>query len=254
MEKAGVGVLSDTSAYGDKMIMGDFGSAADDGFIRVVDAVLVEMKAVMIWGFVGSLCRQPFHNVLQFARGRSGLCAAHGNAATAAAAAVGGGSIGHGLFEKLVSATTMDSSSGASAVSDCCTTESSENSGKANEPLENMGKRQSLIPAQVLVPSVVKLSRAMPSRMATVTSEGKSGFVIPEGRVHGGGLLTLLGGSIRNPGTGVVGKLMGHEWAIRSILCGRQTQLYIRISIRISHIESWYRAVLTVLSGIGPRA
>ncbi|KAH0452148.1 hypothetical protein IEQ34_019447 [Dendrobium chrysotoxum] len=152
----------------------------------------------------------------KFARGRSGLCAAHGNAATAAAAAVGGGLIGHGLFEglvsattaataadlssELVSATTMDSSSGASVLSDCCTTDSSENSGKANESLENMGKRQPLIPTQVLFPPEVKLSRAMPSRMATVTSEGKSGFVIPEGRVHGGGLLTLLGGSIRNPG------------------------------------------------------
>ncbi|XP_020696642.2 aldose 1-epimerase-like [Dendrobium catenatum] len=46
-------------------IMGDFGSVADDGFIHVVDTVLVEMKAVMAWGFVGSLCRQQFHNVLQ---------------------------------------------------------------------------------------------------------------------------------------------------------------------------------------------
>lgn len=96
-----------------------------------------------------------------------------------------------GPVSAMTIATTVDSLSGPSVVSDCCTTDSSVNSGKAI--------KQPLIPSDVLIPPEMKLLRDMPSRMETVTSQGKSGLVIPEGRVHGGGLLSLLGGSIRSP-------------------------------------------------------
>lgn len=102
-----------------------------------------------------------------------------------------GGMIGSGLFRGIVSSasaamtTTMGSSdlssSGVSAVSDCV--ESGDN-------VEY--RRQLLIPPQVLVPMDMKAD----------SSEGGGrgrglGLAIPEGRVHGGGLMSLLGGSIR---------------------------------------------------------
>lgn len=100
--------------------------------------------------------------------------------------------IGSGLFRGIVSSTSAamttttmrnsdQSSSGVSAVSDC--TESADN-GEL--------RRQLLIPPQVLVPMNMKADSANGGM-------GKGfGFVIPEGRVHGGGLMSLLGGSIRN--------------------------------------------------------
>ncbi|XP_020577102.1 uncharacterized protein LOC110022481 [Phalaenopsis equestris] len=134
----------------------------------------------------------------KFARGRSGLCAAHEGINPQRGRMITPPATIADMPSGIVSVTTVYSSSGASVVSDCCTTESSENSGKTNELLENMGKRQSLIPpAQASVPVELNLSRALPSPTETVTSQEKSGFVIPEGRVHGGGLLSLLGGSIR---------------------------------------------------------
>lgn len=104
-----------------------------------------------------------------------------------------------GLMSATTIATTVDSLSGVSVASDCCTTDSSENSEKDNGSLENIGKEQFLLPSQILVPHEMKLSSAMP-RIETIISQEKYGFVIPEGRVHGGGLLSLLGGSIRSPG------------------------------------------------------
>ncbi|KAG0449988.1 hypothetical protein HPP92_026997 [Vanilla planifolia] len=69
----------------------------------------------------------------KFARGKSGLCAAHGNATVGSPMVGGGGGmIGPGLFEGIVSATTAaDSSSGLSIVSDCGGAESSDSFGRS---------------------------------------------------------------------------------------------------------------------------
>ncbi|CAA6665136.1 unnamed protein product [Spirodela intermedia] len=115
----------------------------------------------------------------KFARGRSGLCAAHGNMMAAARSAGDGGMIGPGLFRGLVSASMTtggssadnDYSSAASALSDCA-----ESAHRRHQ------QQQLLIPPQVLVPPSMKSS--LPSRQ---TGAGGSGFALPEGRVHGGG-------------------------------------------------------------------
>ncbi|KAK8941756.1 hypothetical protein KSP40_PGU009318 [Platanthera guangdongensis] len=121
----------------------------------------------------------------KFARGRSGLCAAHGNAAAAAASTSGGR-----LFEGLVYATdslpgivsaaiTVDSLSGGSAISDCSTSEAvSESMGMT---VEYSGSMREGLPDM---------------RLGWAQLESRQ--EIPEGRVHGGGLMSLLGGSFRN--------------------------------------------------------
>lgn len=98
----------------------------------------------------------------KFARGKSGLCAAH-TSLVEGRLRKKGGMIGPGLFHGLVSTC---SSSGASVISD------------------SLEKRKLLIPPQVLVPLSMK----------AVDAE----LVVPEGRVHGGGLLSLLGGDLNN--------------------------------------------------------
>ncbi|CAL9121789.1 unnamed protein product [Musa acuminata var. zebrina] len=137
----------------------------------------------------------------KFARGRSGLCAAHGTMMAAQQerqAGETGGLIGAGLFQGLVSSyVTVGSSSVSESV------ESHANSG---------GQQQLHIPPQVLVP----LSMKSPASSSVSigfgggggsdggggggdSQEKKScGFVVPEGRVHGGSLLSLLGGSFKN--------------------------------------------------------
>ncbi|XP_062222972.1 uncharacterized protein LOC133921901 [Phragmites australis] len=130
----------------------------------------------------------------KFARGRSGLCAAHGTLVASQQQQQrrgGGGSmIGPGLFHGVVrsaSAVNMNneySSSGVSAVSDC-----------DGSPVAGT-RRQELIPPQVLVPHSMKSS---PPAVSPPERSREGGVVaIPEGRVHGGGLLSLLGGSFRN--------------------------------------------------------
>lgn len=106
------------------------------------------------------------------------------------------GLIGAGLFQGLVSSyVTVGSSSVSESV------ESHSNSG---------GQQQLHIPPQVLVP----LSMKSPASSSVSigfggggggdggggdSQEKKScGFVVPEGRVHGGSLLSLLGGSFKN--------------------------------------------------------
>lgn len=118
----------------------------------------------------------------KFARGRSGLCAAHGNAA-AAAASTSGGRLFEGLVyvrnaadsvpENVAAANTVDSLSGGSVVSVCSSSEAaSESTGMIVEYSASTGKLE--------------------------WSQLESGPEIPEGRVHGGGLMSLLGGSFRN--------------------------------------------------------
>lgn len=137
----------------------------------------------------------------KFARGRSGLCAAHATLVASSQSREqqqrgggknGGGSlIGPGLFRGIVSssaaASAMNceySSSGVSTVSDC-----------DGSPVA----RQELIPPQVLVPLSMKSSSSpsVPSSSSDRRREGGE-LSVPEGRVHGGGLLSLLGGSFRN--------------------------------------------------------
>ncbi|KAI3770238.1 hypothetical protein L6452_01364 [Arctium lappa] len=139
----------------------------------------------------------------KFARGKSGLCAAHTSMVQEREANVnkkGNFGIGPGLFHGLVPAPSSTmvssfentySSSGVSIISDSI------------ESLEKPAKRrQHLIPPQVLVPPSMK-SSSFTMQMSSEGDHGSSGgkrreFVVPEGRVHGGGLLSLLGGNLKN--------------------------------------------------------
>nr|XP_043619500.1 loricrin-like [Erigeron canadensis] len=149
-------------------------------------------------------------NCEKFARGKNGLCAAHASMvqdreSNASKKGSFGKGIGPGLFHGLVPApastiaTSFDntySSSGVSIVSDSI------------DSLERPAKRQQLIPPQVLVPPSMK--SAFSSYTTQMSSEkirdghdnGSSKksleFTVPEGRVHGGGLLSLLGGNLKN--------------------------------------------------------
>lgn len=153
----------------------------------------------------------------KFARGKSGLCAAHSSLVQERETKKGG-MIGPGLFHGLVPTATStggssfdnNSSSGVSVISDCINS------------LEKASKRrqQQLIPPQVLVPLSMKSSSSY-SRLVSAerqeeashgggiggsssnnTAGGKSFnmmmMMIPEGRVHGGGLMSMLGGNLKN--------------------------------------------------------
>ncbi|KAK6241403.1 hypothetical protein QUC31_014940 [Theobroma cacao] len=150
----------------------------------------------------------------KFARGRSGLCAAHSSMVQEREASKGG-LIAPGVFHGLVSAgsttgSSVDynhSSSGTSVISDCI------------DSLEKPARRQHLIPPQVLVPLSMKSSSSYSSLLSAEKQvEGRNGygmgigggvgnesfnFMIPEGRVHGGGLMSLLGGNLKNPIDGI---------------------------------------------------
>jgi hypothetical protein len=126
-----------------------------------------------------------------------------------------GGLIAPGLFRGLVSAASTSasrfgnstSSSRVSVVPNCIGS------------LEKPGKRQHLIPPQVLVPSSMKSSSnssflsaekaggGMDGQgMGGVSSNGGSksfDFMVPEGRVHGGGLMPLFGGNLKNAIDGI---------------------------------------------------
>ncbi|XAR53075.1 hypothetical protein NMG60_11021474 [Bertholletia excelsa] len=145
----------------------------------------------------------------KFARGRSGLCAAHSSLVQGREVNKRG-MIGPDLFNGLVSvASSFEnnySSSGVSLVSD------------STDSLEKPSKRKHLIPPQVLVPLSMKCSSSLSGPLgsekhgegstrqgAEVSMGGGDNntgkhfdFVITEGRVHGGGLLSLLGGNLRN--------------------------------------------------------
>ncbi|CAL9197326.1 unnamed protein product [Musa hybrid cultivar] len=138
----------------------------------------------------------------KFARGKSGLCAAHGSLMVSPRECeVGnvGSMIGSDLFRGIVSTSTAPgnskdnelSSSGVSSLSDCI------------ESLDSMGSEQHLIPPQVLVPISMQSSSYAFGLIGGGREEGESqdksfGLVIPEGRVHGGGLMSLLAGNVKN--------------------------------------------------------
>ncbi|KAI3715777.1 hypothetical protein L6452_22764 [Arctium lappa] len=143
-----------------------------------------------IWGGEGK-CEK-------FARGRGGLCAAHGSMVQESEGSKkkgGGVGIGSQLFHGIVSGPPDNYSlSGVSVVS---------NSGNW---LEDPARNRQLIPPQVLVPSSMKsLAFSLSTReRGSDQKEGKDGGlkgleeVVPEGRVHGGGLLLLMGGNLRD--------------------------------------------------------
>ncbi|KAD3067347.1 hypothetical protein E3N88_35227 [Mikania micrantha] len=145
----------------------------------------------------------------KFARGKSGLCAAHATMVQEKEASItkrGAFGIGPGLFHGVVQApasTIMSSfentysSSGVSIVSDSI------------DSRERPAKRQHLIPPQVLVPLSMKSPFSSSFTTQLSSDRGRERrengdsrksleFVVPEGRVHGGGLLSLLGGNLKN--------------------------------------------------------
>ncbi|KAI3525581.1 hypothetical protein L1887_04472 [Cichorium endivia] len=136
------------------------------------------------WGG-GGMCEK-------FARGKYGLCAAHGTMVTES-----DGGIGPRLFNGVVARSDNNS------LSDVNVSFASRSIGWLEKP----AKRRQLIPPQVLVPSSMK-SRSFSSFTAGLTGDrkegggsgtnGTSGLVVPEGRVHGGSLLSLLGGNLRD--------------------------------------------------------
>ncbi|KAJ9189375.1 hypothetical protein P3X46_000679 [Hevea brasiliensis] len=151
----------------------------------------------------------------KFARGKSGLCAAHSSMVLEQGTNKGG-LIAPGLFHGLVTTASNTgasidnnySSSGISAISEC------------TDSFEKPMKRQHLIPPLVLVPPSMKSSPSYSSLLsAEKLEEGRTGYaaggfgsngritsfdcVIPEGRVHGGGLMSLFGGNLKNAINGI---------------------------------------------------
>lgn len=136
----------------------------------------------------------------KFARGKSGLCAAHSTIMAAQQDSEAGntrGMIGPHLFEGIVSASITAGSSidndcpsaGRSSVSDCVESQS-------NGRLKHVN-----IPPQVLVPMSMKSPTSVSFGFGGGVGESQEkGFeiMVPDGRVHGGNLLSLLGGSFKN--------------------------------------------------------
>lgn len=122
--------------------------------------------------------------------------------------------IGPGLFHGLVSAASGMRSSVDKTHSSCGGSMTSESAGSLEKP----AKRQHLIPPEVLVPLSMKASSSYSTPLSIEKDEERNNgvgigggsssskdhlgngfsFVVPEGRVHGGGLMSLLGGNLRN--------------------------------------------------------
>lgn len=151
----------------------------------------------------------------KFARGKSGLCAAH-STLVQGRETKRAGMIGPGLFHGLV---PSGSTGGGRSSFDNTTCSSSSVSVISDSivSLEKPAKRQQLIPPQVLVPLSMKASSSylrpsgsekVPERCGGGEVGGGGGgkscdYVVPEGRVHGGGLLSLLGGDLNNAINGI---------------------------------------------------
>lgn len=143
----------------------------------------------------------------KFARGKSGLCAAHSSMIQDREMNKGS-LIGPGLFHGLVSASaastvgsSLDNHNSSSGVSFICDSiDSAEKPG-------NRKRQHQLIPPQVLVPSSMKSSASYSSFLSAEKGGGDGNeycigtksleYSIPEGRVHGGGLMSLLGGHLK---------------------------------------------------------
>ncbi|KAK4254306.1 hypothetical protein QN277_009708 [Acacia crassicarpa] len=163
----------------------------------------------------GKRCNWGEGKCEKFARGKSGLCAAHSSMMQERETGNGRASLiapglFHGLVPSVAACSSIDnnnSSSGVSVVSDCY------------DSMEKPAKRQHLIPEEVLVP----LSMKSPSYLSFLTAKkpeegGRNGhvaavgcsgakkgidFSLPEGRVHGGDLMLYFGGNLKNSLDGV---------------------------------------------------
>ncbi|KAL7157209.1 hypothetical protein ABFS83_02G062200 [Erythranthe nasuta] len=134
----------------------------------------------------------------KFARGKSGLCAAH-STMVSGREVKRSGMIGPGLFHGLVPAGVCSSSYENNTCSSSSVTVISDSIGS----VERQAKRQRLmIPPQVLVPLSMKGSSSS-NYSKQLGSEKGVEFVVPEGRVHGGGLLSLLGGDLNKAINGI---------------------------------------------------
>jgi hypothetical protein len=130
----------------------------------------------------------------KFARGRSGMCAAH----TSLMASMqdhnpgqGRSMVGPGFFSSIVS---TSSAAGTNMEHDM----SSSGHGAWSDSVDSSGDMQIrgklLIPHQVLVPGSLK-SSSFCGLAGNGRGEGGSpsfGLVVPEGRVHGGGLMSIM--------------------------------------------------------------
>lgn len=159
----------------------------------------------------GKRCNWGGGKCEKFARGKSGLCAAHSSLVQGQEANKGS-LIGPGLFHGLVCAASTVRSNVDKTYSSCGGSMTSE----STDSPEKRPKRQYLIPPQVLVPLSMKTSPSYSRPLSTENQEernvgvGNGGsssshglendfcLAVPEGRVHGGGLMSLLGGNLRN--------------------------------------------------------
>ncbi|GJT29925.1 hypothetical protein Tco_0910200 [Tanacetum coccineum] len=134
----------------------------------------------------GKRCK--FDNCTKSAQGSTDFCKAHGGGKRC----VWGG---EGLFHGLVSCHGPGSSDNNSL--SCASVVSNSTNW-----IEKPAKRRQLIPPQVLVPSSMKSSSISFTKQLSSGTEKHDGrkrmeLVVPEGRVHGGGLLSLLSGNMR---------------------------------------------------------
>ncbi|CAO2842105.1 unnamed protein product [Amaranthus hypochondriacus] len=143
----------------------------------------------------------------KFARGRSGLCAAHTSMVQQRENRRG--MIRAGLFHGIVSTTSSAIAGSQDKNNSASLTSVISESG---DTLGRPAKRQHLIPPEVLVPLSMKSTSSY--SVQTITGEqnnrcnvdnrrGNFEFLIPEGRVHGGDLMSLLGGNLGNAVHGI---------------------------------------------------
>ncbi|XP_028800857.1 uncharacterized protein LOC114756107 [Neltuma alba] len=142
----------------------------------------------------------------KFARGKSGLCAAHSNLMMQGREINKGSLFNSRLFHGLVPSASIARSGSENNNSSSGVTVVSEHNDSTKEP----EKLQYLIPEEVLVPLSLKSSSSLPLFLATEKpKEGRNkdnlekdiNFDIPEGRVHGGDLMLHLGGNFKNAAT-----------------------------------------------------
>ncbi|XP_073314127.1 uncharacterized protein [Primulina huaijiensis] len=154
----------------------------------------------------GKRCNWGEGKCEKFARGKSGLCAAHGSLVLGRDTSKGG-MIGPGLFHGLV----PSSSTARSSFENTCSSSGVSIISDSIDSLEKAQKRHMLIPPQVLVPLSMKTMSCYSGPLGSEKLVERSGedarksldFAVPEGRVHGGGLLSLLGGNLNNAVDGI---------------------------------------------------
>lgn len=134
----------------------------------------------------------------KFARGKNGLCAAH-TSLVHGREPDRAGMIGPGLFHGLVSAASTGKNSFDNTHSSSVVSAISDSSDSHEKP----AKLQQLIPPQVLVPLSMKLSSFNTTASNAESSGKRAEMTVPEGRVHGGALLALLGGNLNNAFNGL---------------------------------------------------